>query len=73
MKKSEQRSCTANLNLKMRLSMYIHSHDRNMLINKMVKEKGDVTNQNDSWHGVKSIKRALKAISPGPKYKVGKA
>ena len=54
------------------MTINVHTHDRNMSINKMMKDKGDVTNQNDSWHGVKSVKKAFKAISSGPKDKEGK-
>ena len=40
-----------------------------MSVNKMVKNANFTLNQNDSWYGVKSIKKALKSISSGPKYK----
>lgn len=49
----------------------IHSHDRNMSINKLVRESG-VVNQNDSWHGIKAVKSAMKKVSSGPKYLQGK-
>ena len=49
----------------------VHTHDRNMAVNKFVKTSGYTLNQNDSWHGVKSMKKALKSISSGPKYKEG--
>ncbi|CAC5420412.1 unnamed protein product [Mytilus coruscus] len=45
----------------------IHSHDRNMSINKFVRDS-DVVNQNDSWHGIKAVKSAMKKVSSGPKY-----
>ena len=46
----------------------VHSHDRNMSINKFVHEHGDTINQNDSWHGIKAVKLAMKKVSAGPKY-----
>ena len=42
-----------------------------MAVNKLVKTSGYTLNQNDSWYGVISMKRALKSISTGPKYKKG--
>lgn len=54
------------------VSVKVHTHDRNMSVNKMVKTTNFTVNQNDSWHGVKSIKKAMKTISSGPKYKEGK-
>ncbi|CAC5386239.1 unnamed protein product [Mytilus coruscus] len=36
----------------------IHSHDRNMSINKFVRDS-DVVNQNDSWHEIKAVKSAM--------------
>ena len=44
------------------------SHDQNMSINKFVHENGDTINQNDSWHGIKAVKLAMKKVSAGPKY-----
>ena len=52
----------------------IHTHDRNMSINKMVKvqhKEDGVLNQNDKWHALKNLKKGLNAISSGPKYKSG--
>ena len=51
------------------VSVKVHTHDRNMSVNKMVKNANFTLNQNDSWYGVKSIKKALKSISSRPKYK----
>ena len=42
-----------------------------MSVNKLVKDTNFTVNQNDSWHGVKSIKKAMKTISSRPKYKEG--
>ncbi|CAC5381790.1 unnamed protein product [Mytilus coruscus] len=46
----------------------VHSHDRNLSINKLVKNKGIITNQNDPWHAIKKVKVAMKKVSAGPKY-----
>ena len=54
------------------VTIKVHTHDRNLSINKLVKSRPMTTNQNDCWHGVKSLKKALKVISSGPKYKEGK-
>lgn len=53
------------------VSVNVHTHDRNMAINKFVKERehGLVCKQNDIWHGIKSVKKALTLISSGPRYK----
>ena len=44
-----------------------------MSVNKFIRERdhGFICNQNDTWHGVKSVKNALATISSGPKYKKG--
>jgi hypothetical protein len=39
------------------VSIQIHSHDRNMAINKFVKETQFTTNQNYLWHAVKAVKQ----------------
>ena len=46
-----------------------HIHDRNLTINKLVKDKADTVNQNDTWHGIKSLKQNVDSVSSGPKYK----
>ncbi|CAC5425715.1 unnamed protein product [Mytilus coruscus] len=38
-----------------------------MSFNKSVRDS-DVVNQNDSWHGIKAVKSAMKKVSSGPKY-----
>ncbi len=43
-------------------------HDRNPTVNKNIRN-ADIINQNDLWHGIKSLKKDLKKISAGPKYK----
>ena len=54
------------------VTVKVHTHDRNMSVNKLVKSRAMTVNQNDRWHGVKSLKRSMQAISAGPKYKEGK-
>ena len=39
------------------VSIKIHSHDRNMAVNKFVKETQFTTNQNYLWHAVKAVKQ----------------
>ena len=39
------------------VSVKVHTHDINMSVNKLVKNTNFTVNQNDSWHGVKSIER----------------
>ena len=34
----------------------IHCHDRNLSINKFIRESTDSVNQNDTWHCVKAMK-----------------
>ena len=41
----------------------VHCHDRNLSINKYVREETDAINQNDTWHCVKSVKTALKEVA----------
>ena len=53
-------------------SVNIHAHDRNMSINKWIRESTESTSQNDTWHGVKSLKKALSGICSGPRYQHGK-
>lgn len=53
-------------------SVNIHVHDRNMSVNKWVREGTCSTNQNDTWHAVKSYKKSLTTICAGPKSKHGK-
>ena len=53
------------------VSIKVHTHDRNLSINKLVNGKPITQNQNDTWHGTKSAKKAFEAISKGPRYKEG--
>ena len=43
----------------------VHCHDRNLSINKYIREETDATYQNDTWHCVKAVKSALKKVSFG--------
>ena len=50
------------------VSICKHCHDNNASINKLVREQHpEVINQLDTWHGVKSLVKALTAISQGAK------
>ena len=40
----------------------VHAHDRNLSINKFIREKCDSESHNDTWHAVKSGKAALKIV-----------
>ena len=55
------------------VSAAVHTHDRNMSINKYIREQQKpTTGQNDTWHSEKSLKKAVAQIGVGPKYKRGK-
>lgn len=55
------------------VSIKIHAHNRNMAVNKFVKDTHFTTNQNDLWHAVKAVKEAITKISKGPKCSEGTA
>ena len=43
-----------------------HSHDRNLSINKLIREKRPSTlNQNDTWHAAKSVEKAINTVRKG--------
>ena len=46
-------------------------HDMNVTVNKEVSSKG-ILNQNDLWHGVKNLKKIVKAVTVGAKRDHGK-
>ena len=48
----------------------VHAHDANGAVNVFAEENA-VTNQNDTWHGIKSLKKALQKVAAGPQYKKG--
>ena len=50
----------------------VHCHDRNLSINKYVRDSTEAVNQNDTWHCVKSVKSALRNVSTGTKSSEGK-
>ncbi|CAG2203831.1 unnamed protein product [Mytilus edulis] len=54
------------------VTVNVHCHDRNLSINKYVRENTEAINQNDVWHCVKSVKSALKKVSTGSKSSEGK-
>ncbi|CAC5410013.1 unnamed protein product [Mytilus coruscus] len=54
------------------VTVNVHCHDRNLSINKYIRENTEAINQNDVWHCVKSVKSALKKVSTGSKSSEGK-
>ena len=50
----------------------IHVHDRNMAVNAHVKKLNGPINQNDRWHGIKSLKKAIESVGGGRKRDHGK-
>ena len=38
------------------VTINVHTHDRKLSVNKLVKSRAMKTNQNDCWHGLKSLK-----------------
>lgn len=56
------------------VSVAVHAHDRNTSINKLVRDSQPATiSQNDTWHSVKALKKAVAKIGAGPKYMKGKS
>ena len=50
----------------------MHAHDRNMSVNKYVKDhQEDTKNQNDVWHVVKALEKEISNVAKGAKYKHG--
>ena len=47
-------------------------HDCNATIDKFVSDSQDAINQNESWHGIKNLKKEMSKITDGPKKKEGK-
>ncbi|KAK3083302.1 hypothetical protein FSP39_018873 [Pinctada imbricata] len=47
-------------------------HDRNLSVNKFIRDETDATNQNDTWHCIKSLKVRLQKAASGPAYLEGK-
>ena len=54
------------------VTVRVHTHDRNMAINKFVRNQPPTVNQNDTWHGVKSVKKSMSEVASGPRYLEGK-
>ncbi len=50
----------------------IHAHDRNLSINLITRNETNAINQNDTWHGVKSVKKVMKLITTGAQKRHGK-
>ena len=53
------------------VTIKIHLHNRNISINKLIKDKEETINQNDLWHAEKTIKKSIKNISSGSKKSEG--
>ena len=54
------------------VAVRIHAHDRNLSINKFVRENGEsVVNQNDPWHAIKALKKSVTDISTSAKKRRG--
>jgi len=45
------------------VTLKVITHDRNMSINKMVKDTPYTISQNDVWHAIKNVKKAMKIAS----------
>ena len=48
-----------------------HTHDRNLAVNKSVKDMKTINNQNDVWHSIKALKKAIFEIGHGAKKREG--
>ena len=56
------------------VSVAVHAHDRNKSINKLVRDTQPLTiSENDTWHSVKALKKAVEKVGAGPKYLLGKS
>lgn len=66
MESSEQKKIYQHLK-DQEVNIGVHAHDRNLSINKFIREECDSERQNDTWHAVNlPMKAALKNISSGP-------
>ena len=55
------------------VNVNIHAHDRNMSVNKFIREqRPDTVNQNDTWHAAKYVQKDIAKVAKGPKYAHGK-
>lgn len=51
----------------------MHGHDRNMSVNKFLREqREDTVNQNDTWHMAKSFEKHISKVAKGTKREEGK-
>ena len=51
----------------------IWAHDNNGSVNNFIRTLPDPTcNQNETWHGIKNVKKELSKVTNGPKYQEGK-
>ena len=54
------------------MSISVDADERNLLIKKFICESTTATSQNDLWHAMKAIKKALYKIGNGPQYQHGR-
>ena len=51
--------------------MNAHAHDRNLSVNKYIRENDDSINQNDTRHAGKQVEKMLSQIAKGPMHQHG--
>ena len=49
-----------------------HIQDRNVSINKMIKDRGNIRNSNEKWHATKPITKQARKIATGRRGNIGK-
>ena len=54
------------------VSVVVHSHDRNMSVNKLIRGKDGVQNCNERWHATKPVAQGIKKISSGAQKNKGR-
>lgn len=50
----------------------VHTHDRNVSVNKVIRTKNTVKNCNERWHAAKAITKGMKVISSGAVKNIGR-
>ena len=54
------------------ITVSVHSHDRNLSVNKVIRGKDGVQNCNERWHATKPVTMGIKKISSGARKNQGK-
>ena len=54
------------------ISVNVHSHDRNLSVNKVIRTKNGVKNCNERWHATKPVTMGIKKIASGAQKNKGK-